>query len=241
MRNWYSLSPRPSSTCPQCGNSYTKNSPRQKFCTIKCRAKESTSRRPKPFYGTPEYYKRKGLLAQGLKACKECKGVFVLEDFWDNGVVKNSYCKKCAAKRQRLMRKPDRNVGGIRQRSKRWRERHPDLFKQRIRDWCDKHPESVAATTRRRRVRKSHNGICKITANDLRRLFVRQSGCCYLCAQPIIGRKELDHIIPIKRGGRHSIGNDAWTHPKCNRDKYTKLLVEVRYGGRHEPCFAIGA
>jgi hypothetical protein len=231
-RNWYTQSYIASTVCPWCSTVFTKRSPRQKFCTIKCQRKESQSRRPKRIYGTPEYYKRKALLNNGFKKCKDCRGVFPIENFWKLGKAISARCKMCAAKRQRNIRKPDENTEGKRKRSKLWRERHPEVYKQRIKDWNKRNPESGAAIVHRRRMLQTKNGIFRVTANDLRRLFIRQDGCCYLCSKPIVGKRELDHITPVKLGGRHAIGNLAWTHPRCNRYKHAKLLVEVRYGKR---------
>ncbi len=247
-RLWHKNTPIPISICPWCGREFTKNSPRQKFCTIRCQAKESESRHPRRIWGTPEYYKRKELEVSGLKKCKECKGTFPLDNYWTMGKTKSGKdarcvrCKECAAKYQHKHRKHYKDNPEIsRKRSKEYREKHPELCKQRIKDWQDRHPENRTATAQRRRIRTTQNGLLKITANDLRRLFIRQVGCCYLCGYPIVGKKHLDHIIPVKRGGRHSIGNVAWTHPKCNQCKSAKLLVEVRYAAKRKPCIAISS
>jgi 5-methylcytosine-specific restriction endonuclease McrA len=43
------------------------------------------------------------------------------------------------------------------------------------------------------------------------------------------GRFEhIDHIIPLSRGGRHSIGNLAPACAACNLKKGYKYLVEMR-------------
>jgi len=231
-RLWHSKNPPQVLPCPRCSSSFIKRSPRQIFCTRLCQSRTAEEARPPRVYRTPEYDARQKLKYEGLKKCKECKEIFDISMFWDVGGAKSARCKTCAAARQKLLRKPDTNAEGNRKRSKKWRSLHPELFKQRIRDWNVRHPDNRAIRVHRRRVKQTKNGIFTITPEDLRRLFVQQLGVCYLCGLLISGRKELDHIFPIIKGGRHSIGNVAWTHPKCNRDKHAKLLVEVRYGKR---------
>ena len=62
-----------------------------------------------------------------------------------------------------------------------------------------------------------------ITNNDLKRLL-RQS--CLYCQSK--DRITIDHIIPLARGGRHSIGNLAPACFDCNTRKGAKLVTEWR-------------
>lgn len=187
----------------------------------------------------PRSYIQQALWEQGKKKCKACQYVFDVSEFWSVGNSISARCKICAASRQRETRKPDRNVKGKRDRARKWRESHPELFKSRIENWNAANPEKSRQRARRRRAKKSENGCFLITENDLKRLVLHQRGLCYLCSLPLNGVKELDHIIPIKLGGRHSIGNVGWTHKKCNRAKHFKLLAEYRYGGLRESSIAI--
>ena len=43
---------------------------------------------------------------------------------------------------------------------------------------------------------------------------------------------EMDHVIPISRGGRHAIANILPSCPPCNRSKNGSLLSEWRYTRR---------
>jgi 5-methylcytosine-specific restriction endonuclease McrA len=63
-----------------------------------------------------------------------------------------------------------------------------------------------------------------ITARDIRRLLARHSGRCFYC----YGREhlELDHVVPLSRGGRHSIGNLVPACRRCNRRKSARFLAE---------------
>lgn len=225
-RLWHSRSAIPPSICPECGAGFLKRSPRQKFCTIKCQGRDSEKRRPPRIWGTKEFYARRALLSQGLKKCKQCAGVFLLGEFWSAGTTRSPYCKICASSRQRTKRKPDTNLRGRRERSRRWRMRHPEI---------------KAEYSRVRRAIKANGGAFLVTSCDLGKLWARQRGICYLCSRPIEEKRNLDHIFPIGRGGRHAIGNLAWTHSGCNLSKGCKLLVEFKYRGIHESSITVNA
>lgn len=67
----------------------------------------------------------------------------------------------------------------------------------------------------------------QITGRDVKRLFDRHRGCCAYCGKRP-KHLELDHVIPLSRGGRHAIGNLLPACRRCNRSKHSRLLVEWR-------------
>lgn len=50
---------------------------------------------------------------------------------------------------------------------------------------------------------------------------------CYLCGQPLSGEVDVDHIVPLSRGGAHSQANLRPTHESCNLRKHDRLLSEL--------------
>ena len=51
---------------------------------------------------------------------------------------------------------------------------------------------------------------------------------CYLCKQPIVfGDDNLEHIIPISKGGTNDYNNLRVAHTVCNKHKKSKLLGEL--------------
>lgn len=79
-----------------------------------------------------------------------------------------------------------------------------------------------------RRARQKASGVFKVTNKDWRRLVDRYRGCCSYCGlKP--EKLEQDHIIPISRGGIHSIGNLTPACSPCNKRKGKKLAAEFRY------------
>lgn len=226
--------------CKRCGKDAIGTAPRQKYCSRECQQADHKEKTPprKRIWGKPEYYKRKELDKNGLKQCKDCKGIFLLDEYWNVGKskkgtqIKSARCTKCADKRQKKLRKHYPRTEKDRVRHREWKVKNPDTVKRGRLRYDQKHPERAVNKRHIRRVRVTKNGVYRVSTNDLRQLFIRQSGCCYLCGLAIVGKKHLDHIIPVARGGRHSIGNLGWTHQKCNQLKGTKFLVEVRYDRR---------
>jgi len=71
-----------------------------------------------------------------------------------------------------------------------------------------------------RRSRRRDNGIYVILPKELKRLYL--SACFYCGSRNSI---QMDHVIPIARGGRHSIGNLVPACSSCNQSKKDKFLV----------------
>lgn len=70
-------------------------------------------------------------------------------------------------------------------------------------------------------------GVFIITKRDWDRLVRRHAGRCAYC-----GRTEaltIDHVVPIAKGGRHSIGNLLLACRRCNFSKSDRLLIVWRH------------
>lgn len=169
------------------------------------------------------------LAPQGLRRCKKCLVIRPIHAFWDKAGQRTMTCGNCLALIQRATRCPDRNIIGKRRRAETWRRKHPELFKARIGKWRKKNLTKLAESARRRRSKKNGNGVFLVTRGDYQRAWLRQDGRCYMCWRPLEKHAQIDHVIPIARGGRHAIGNLLWACRDCNRRKQARLLVEVKY------------
>ena len=58
--------------------------------------------------------------------------------------------------------------------------------------------------------------------------FTKQNGYCPCCMKPIRRPEEgeIDHVIPLSRGGQHDPSNFLLVHRQCNKEKHGKTLVE---------------
>jgi len=116
------------------------------------------------------------------------------------------------------------NADALRARARRDRDADIDGARERCRIWKTANPARNTEHTARRRTRKQGNGVFAISNKDMSRLH---QGLCYLCGLESV--EQVDHIIPISRGGRHSIGNLAGACTLCNQRKSAMFLTEYRY------------
>lgn len=58
---------------------------------------------------------------------------------------------------------------------------------------------------------------------DVSVLAERQAGLCGICGDPLAVRSEVDHVMPLSRGGSHTYDNVQLAHPACNRRKGASL------------------
>jgi hypothetical protein len=87
-----------------------------------------------------------------------------------------------------------------------------------------------------RGIRRNRKSLIKaqrflITDREWARMKARYRHCCAYCGKRS-DELQREHVIPIVRGGRDSIGNSLPACPKCNYRKKTKLLSEWRYQER---------
>jgi 5-methylcytosine-specific restriction endonuclease McrA len=103
-------------------------------------------------------------------------------------------------------------------------EKVSDIKKaQAIRD-----PESARNRSARRRARIANNGGFQVTTKEIARLLREPCAYCGAVAQHI------DHVVPIARGGAHSIGNLVGACSSCNLRKGSKFLSVWRLGNSRQ-------
>lgn len=71
----------------------------------------------------------------------------------------------------------------------------------------------------------------KISDQEFQELLHKCVGKCSYCGRSNV-KLELDHIVPLSRGGLHEINNLALVCGSCNRSKGSKLLSEWK-GGKY--------
>jgi len=82
------------------------------------------------------------------------------------------------------------------------------------------------AKNQRRRALLAQADVRTVSERDWHRLCERYRWSCAMCGE----RRKLtvEHIIPLSRGGRHSIGNLLPLCSSCNSSKLNNLLIEWR-------------
>jgi 5-methylcytosine-specific restriction endonuclease McrA len=110
-----------------------------------------------------------------------------------------------------------------REKSKRERLNNPEKVKERGRKWSQANPEKVAKNNHNRRVMTTGSAAFLILEKEIKHVLRTP---CAKCGS--LDKLSLDHVIPLARGGRHSIGNLQSLCKPCNSSKGKKTIMEWR-------------
>ena len=117
-----------------------------------------------------------------------------------------------------------------------YRITHPDELRSSYRAWRKANPLKERARQHRRRSRLAGNGG-RHTEEDVREKFEAQAGLCYWCGKSIQDEYQVDHVIPISRGGTNDADNIVLACGYCNRSKKDKMPWEWKRNPRHGHTF----
>jgi 5-methylcytosine-specific restriction endonuclease McrA len=160
-----------------------------------------------------------------MKCCSKCKVDQPASNFRKDGKRKDglqNYCRLCHSKANAAWRKANRqrHLASLRK----WHSDNREHSRQSNTRWMREHRELRRLRDAKRRSQQTSNGHFKILESEIRRLYASPCAAC--------GAKQniaADHIIPLSRGGRHSVGNLQPLCKSCNSSKKDKLMVEWRY------------
>ena len=107
------------------------------------------------------------------------------------------------------------------EKSTRSRKLYPERQRAADRKWMETHREAHRAKAHKYRTKKRNGGVYLVLPKELKRL---SSQPCAACGT--YERISIDHIVPIARGGRHSIGNLQPLCILCNSSKGAKFMTE---------------
>lgn len=172
-------------------------------------------------------------------SCKECSNQNSIEWAKRNRDKVNVIRKNWLSKNPDYMREWNQaNPEKVRQGQEKYRKANPERVRKtwsdyhernrekRLRqssEWAKANPELNRSRVRRRDAKRRENETFVVTKRDLARILSQKCAGC--------GIKEnttLDHIVPISRGGRHSVGNLHALCGSCNSSKKDKLWIEWR-------------
>lgn len=174
----------------------------------------------------------------GLRSeCKECRKQYYLDNSEKEKArtmrwyLDNPERKKASDRKYRLDNPEKANARSkkyaldnpekVKAAKRKYRLANPEKTADRRKKWDLDNREQARSRCQVRRARKLANGVFKISVTELIKLYA--SPCFYCGSKDLI---EADHVIPISRGGRHSIGNLVPACRSCNGSKGKKLLVE---------------
>lgn len=97
-----------------------------------------------------------------------------------------------------------------------WRQENPGYDKTR-----ENYKEIAAIKNGNRRALKKNAGSYSISKEEMSKLYA--SPCTYCGSSDNI---TIDHVIPLSRGGSHSVSNLVSACAKCNMSKGAKTVME---------------
>jgi 5-methylcytosine-specific restriction endonuclease McrA len=101
------------------------------------------------------------------------------------------------------------------------RELNIDKYRNSTNKWRQRNPIQVRQHHALRRARKRNATIGKV---DYRAIWQRDQGICHICGQSVSpGDVHFDHVIPLAKGGGHSMDNIKVSHRRCNQQKHDKI------------------
>jgi 5-methylcytosine-specific restriction endonuclease McrA len=110
-----------------------------------------------------------------------------------------------------------------------WREANKEKAADHLRAWREANPEQNSAHSRNRKARV-RNAPGSHTAEDILALVEKQENRCANphCAVTFAGRRkyQIDHMMPLSRGGSNDPANLQLLCAPCNRSKGTQTMEE---------------
>lgn len=114
--------------------------------------------------------------------------------------------------------------------SRHWYDANKKRALDAQKDWCRDNPDRVRELSRlKRRARRARlaGADGTHTRQDLENLFAAQRGRCALCRTKLMpDNAEVDHIVPLARGGSNGANNLQYLCLPCNRAKGSKDPID---------------
>lgn len=115
----------------------------------------------------------------------------------------------------------EKNKEKMREYHRQYRLNNPDKTKAAMAKWAKTHPNQPRASAAKRRVQKLANGVFEISPKEISKIYASN---CFYCGN--FGKMTMDHVIPVSRGGTHSIGNLVPACQSCNFSKHNYTVME---------------
>jgi 5-methylcytosine-specific restriction endonuclease McrA len=192
------------------------------------------------FGGMTETYKEASMLDMlSHKRCSKCGELKSVTGFSKNKRYSDgyqSYCKDCMSlyskkwdennseKRKSIMSKwRTNNKSLVVSLARAWNVGNPERKKEINRNWNKNHPRQVRMMERNRDLREKGAPGRGVTEKEWEQLKADYHFLCGYCGKKL--PLELDHIIPLSKGGAHEIENIIPACRACNAKKNNSPLI----------------
>lgn len=111
--------------------------------------------------------------------------------------------------------------------------RNADVRRAVTRKWFQENPVKHRAYQANRRARKINNpGSLHVHPREIDRIL--RTKRCFYCLT-FTADLQVDHVVPLVRGGRHAIGNLVAACKSCNSSKRARFVTEMKRKGERFP------
>lgn len=110
------------------------------------------------------------------------------------------------------------------------RQRRPEHFKKYKKKWNKNNPEKVKIYDNNKRAKRKYailNTPNKLTSYQWLKIIKKQNSKCFYCKKKT-KHPQLEHKIPLSRGGTHDRKNVVASCSKCNYKKHTLTDKEFK-------------
>lgn len=123
-----------------------------------------------------------------------------------------------------------RNSERRKQQRREWYRANAEVAKATAKEYAAKHPDVIRAVSRKSRAtRRARLLSAFVEPVHPATVFERDKGVCGICMKPVEPNSpwEVDHIVPLSKGGIHAYANVQLAHRSCNRAKGATVSAEV--------------
>ena len=176
-----------------------------------------------------QFYRAKSAKGGHRNECKTCKTNQLYQWRNENRDRLNEYRRSWGRKNADRVREQNQkyyreNGESVKAATRKYSKQNREKINEWRRNWYKANPGKDSSYKHTRRALINKSGKFVILDKEIKRLY---SNNCIHC-----GSKEritMDHLIPVSRGGRHSIGNIVPMCQECNFSKHTRFYSEWRY------------
>ena len=142
------------------------------------------------------------------------------ENSRSNGINKPVRCAICKRKANSKWEKE--NLDRYQEYNKIQRDKNPEKARERKRKFLEANPTKMAEYTANYRALKRAATVGHV---DFIAILERDKSICHMCLE-VVEPEDLhfDHVIPVSKGGEHSMDNIKVCHKICNLQKAAKVI-----------------
>jgi len=142
------------------------------------------------------------------------------------------YARNRDGERAKMLDRYYANAPARRAAARQWKRDNADRVKEYFIEWSKSHRDLRNLVGHVRRARLQSSAHARVTLSEWQRVFEEYRGICAYCPRTAT---EIDHIIPIARGGAHVAGNLVPACKSCNSSKGARsplqwLISRSTYG-----------